>query len=172
APWVSSSTELLMAARVMPRMSTPLCSKNLRSSTEIIAHFIAGEISSELSGSRYCSYNVAILSPSSSSITLVRGGGLRASSADVVLTVSLALLDSTPSPPTTGNSNPATRMPASTQSPASFSMPSVLRMVVRILGPGGSSVTHSGGSWNHSGSGYVPAANEGNSNLGGERPGR
>src|SRR5699024_3894891 len=92
----------------------------------------------------------------------------------------LAWLDSTPSPPTTGNNNPATRMPASRQSPASFSMPSVLRMCLSILGTDDSSVTRGNGAWHkrmgpmgtwHRPSDEAGTGYEGQHRLGGESQG-
>jgi dTDP-4-amino-4,6-dideoxygalactose transaminase len=58
-------------------------------------------------------------------IITTSGGGMLASSVDMLSTVALAWLDATPAAPTTGKSRPATSTPASTHRPSSFSSPSV-----------------------------------------------
>src|ERR1700741_4537561 len=72
-------------------------------------------------------------------MVVVSGGSVATRSADTLSMVSLARLDATPNAPTTGNSMPATRTPASRHRPRSFSRPSPTRTATRVRGVGSSS---------------------------------
>jgi len=90
-----------------------------RSSTATIAAFIAGEIRSAATGSRFWSNRYAIGAPVESVIVEVCGNCPVARSVDTLFTLSPASLDTIPTANAPGNAIPATNTPASTHSASS-----------------------------------------------------